>query len=212
MPLPIALVHLDESLLVADKPEGLLAVPGRGVDKADSLATRVQAGHPQARVVHRLDMATSGLIVYALGAQSQRRLSAEFAGRRVAKTYVAVVLGLPQREAGEIDLPLAADWPNRPRQRVDADRGRPSLTRWRVLERDRTRGVARIELRPLTGRSHQLRVHLAAIGHPIVGDGLYAPAGAHADPATRLHLHATRLAFSHPADGRWVQFDSRVPF
>lgn len=195
----------DDALVVADKPAGLLAVPGKGDAGRDHLSGRVQAVFADALVVHRLDMATSGLIVFARGPEVQRQLSIAFAERRVAKRYVAVVSGSLVDDHGAIDLPLAADWPNRPRQQVDRERGKPSLTRWRVLSRDGER--TRLELEPVTGRSHQLRVHLAAIGHAIVGDTLYASA-----PAPRLMLHATSLAFAHPLSGAPLSFTSPPPF
>ena len=200
------LVYVDEHLLVLDKPAGLLCVPGRGPGKQDCLAARAQALWPDAQVVHRLDMATSGLVAMGRGGAMQRALSIAFAERRVAKRYVALVAGSVEGEEGTIELPLAADWPNRPRQQVDLQRGKPSVTRWRVLAREG--GNTRLELDPLTGRSHQLRVHLLAIGHPIVGDALYAPELA----ASRLMLHANALAFAHPHTGEPVAFESKVPF
>lgn len=191
-PPPVTLVQADAWLVAADKPAGLLCVPGRGPDKADCLSARVAAQWPDARVVHRLDMATSGLVVLGRGAAMQRALSTAFAERRVLKQYEAVVAGLVADAQGEIDLPLAADWPNRPRQQVDRVAGKPSLTRWQVLQRDAAQGTTRLRLHPVTGRTHQLRVHLAAIGHPILGDALYAgPAWAGA--AARLLLHACQL-------------------
>jgi tRNA pseudouridine32 synthase/23S rRNA pseudouridine746 synthase len=205
------LVHVDAAFVVADKPAGLLAVPGRGPGRADCLWSRVRSRHADALVVHRLDMATSGLIVYARGVEAQRALSRAFAERRVNKAYVAVVDGLVEAEEGVVDLPLAADWPNRPRQQVDAARGRPSLTRFRVLARHAALRRTRVELEPVTGRAHQLRVHLAAIGHPIVGDALYAPPAV-AAAATRLLLHASRLGFEHPHGGGRVGFESEPPF
>ena len=192
LPPPFTLVFADAALVVADKPAGQLCVPGRGPDKADCLAARVAALWPDALVVHRLDMATSGLVVFGRGPTMQRALSMAFAARRVHKQYEAVVAGQVADAQGEIDLPLAADWPQRPCQKVDALAGKPSLTRWQVLQRDPALGTTRLRLCPLTGRSHQLRVHLAAIGHPILGDALYAgPAWAGA--AARLLLHACRL-------------------
>lgn len=209
--------HEDEDLLVVDKPAGLLSVPGRGEDKQDCLSARVAARWPDALVVHRLDMATSGLMLFARGLQAQQRLNAAFAGRCVDKMYVAVVHGLVAREAGEIDLPLGSDWPNRPRQRIDLQHGRPALTRWRVLERDPTAQRTRLELQPVSGRAHQLRVHLCSIGHAIVGDTLYGGAGAASsvvpgDTEPRLLLHATNLAFAHPRDLRRCVFASPPPF
>jgi tRNA pseudouridine32 synthase/23S rRNA pseudouridine746 synthase len=203
------LVHLDQGFLLADKPAGLLCVPGRGPDGADCLAARVQAACPDALVVHRLDMATSGLVLFGRGPAMQRALSIAFAERRVHKRYEAVVAGLLADDAGEISLPLAADWPNRPRQRVDLQAGKPSLTRWQVLSRDAAAGTTRLALQPLTGRTHQLRLHLAAIGHPILGDALYAPPPL--DVATpRLLLHAAHLAWQDEAGAH--RFDSPVPF
>ena len=205
------ILPLDEHLVVADKPAGLPTVPGRPAELHDCLWQRVRAQVADALVVHRLDMAPSGLVLFARGPEAQRRLSAAFAQRAVDKRYEAVVAGRVAQDKGEIDLPLAADWPNRPRQQVDVERGKPSLTRWRVLAHDDAAGATRLALKPLTGRSHQLRVHLAAIGHPILGDALYAtPEGAAAAP--RLLLHATQLAFAHPADGRTVSFASPAPF
>ena len=203
------IVHADDHVVVADKPAGLPSVPGRPTELHDCLWHRVQAQFPDALVVHRLDMATSGLVLFARGAAVQRALGTAFATRRIGKRYVAVVAGRVAAERGEIDLPLAADWPRRPRQVVDHERGKASLTRYTVLER----GVAstRLELEPLTGRSHQLRVHLAALGHPILGDTLYAGAAAQA-AAPRLLLHASALAFEHPGGGGRVMYTSAVPF
>ena len=191
--LPLHLLHADEALIVVDKPAGLLAVPGRGEAGRDNLDTRVQALYADARVVHRLDMATSGLMLFARGAPAQRRLSMAFERGAVAKQYVAVVEGRMPGEAGTIDAPLSADWPNRPRQRVDPERGKASQTRWRVLER--ADDSTRLLLEPATGRTHQLRVHLQWIGHPIRGDALYATTPLNAE---RLLLHASRLGFEHP--------------
>jgi tRNA pseudouridine32 synthase/23S rRNA pseudouridine746 synthase len=201
----VTILHCDAQIVVADKPAGLPAVPGRPSELHDCVRAEV----PDALVVHRLDMATSGLMLFARGTVVQRTLSAAFAQRRIGKRYVAIVAGRVAAERGEIDLPLAADWPNRPRQVVDSERGKASLTRYAVIERgpDSTR----LELDPLTGRSHQLRVHLAAIGHAILGDTLYADAAAQA-VAPRLLLHASALDFAHPGDGRRVAYASDVPF
>ncbi len=210
------LAWVDAHLLVADKPAGLLSVPGRGADKQDCLATRVQALHPDALVVHRLDQATSGLLLFARGPAVQRALSAAFEQRRVHKRYEAVVAGRPPGPEGAdgwgtIDLPLGADWPNRPRQQVDPVHGRPSRTRWRVLGPGPRPGTTRLELEPVTGRAHQLRVHLLALGCPIVGDALYAPPAVVA-AAPRLLLHARELALAHPADGTPMRWTSPPPF
>ena len=207
----LPLVHVDDHRVVADKPAGLLCVPGRGPDLADCLASRVQAHWPDARVVHRLDMATSGLVVFGRGAAAQRSLSIAFADRRVHKRYEAVVAGLLTDDAGEITLPLAADWPNRPRQQVDHAAGKPSLTRWQVLARDEAAGTTRLALTPVTGRTHQLRLHLAAIGHAILGDGLYAPAP-WAQAAPRLLLHACALGLPPLADAPALHLTSPAPF
>lgn len=187
------LVHVGDRLVVVDKPAGLLSVPGR--TEPDCASARVQALYPDALVVHRLDQATSGLLLFARGLEAQRQLSADFAERRVGKHYVAVVAGQLQGE-GLIDLPLAADWPNRPRQQVDLMHGKPSQTRWRVLGHEGPH--TRVALEPLTGRSHQLRVHMASLGHAIVGDALYAaPDIAAASPRLLLHASELRVAGHH---------------
>ena len=207
-------LHADAHLLAFDKPAGLLSVPGRGADKQDCLSARAQAQWPDALVVHRLDMATSGLLLLARGAAMQRALSAAFAQRQVHKTYVAVVHGLVAGERGSIDAPLSADWPRRPRQQVDPVHGKPALTHWTVLRRDPARQRTLLALEPVTGRTHQLRVHLAHAGHAIVGDALYAEA-AMADPvsaAPRLLLHACTLQLTHPATGAALHLHSPPPF
>jgi tRNA pseudouridine32 synthase / 23S rRNA pseudouridine746 synthase len=205
------IVYADHALLVIEKPSGLLSVPGRGAGKQDCLASRVQAAYADALIVHRLDMETSGLLVLARGKEMQRRLSILFQDRQVEKNYVAVVDGALPMERGEIDLPLAADWPNRPRQRVDVAAGKPSLTRYRVLSYDPAAHNSRVELHPETGRTHQLRVHLQALGHPILGDALYADATVQAK-APRLLLHANWLAFTHPESGEHLTYASAAPF
>ena len=201
------LVYLDAALLVVNKPAGLLSVPGRGEDKQDCLVRRVRAAYPEALIVHRLDLPTSGLLVLARDRPMQRRLSLLFAGRQVGKRYLALVGGRLPATTGEIDLPLSADWPGRPRQRVDLLAGKPSLTRYAVLSHDPLGQISRLALWPATGRTHQLRVHLQAIGHPIVGDLLYAGAA-----AGRLLLHAEELAFAHPGSGEPMRFSSPAPF
>lgn len=201
-------LYADAALLAVDKPAGLLSVPGRGESNRDCVASRVQAEVADALVVHRLDQATSGVMLFGRGAAVQRALSIAFAERRVGKRYEAVVHGNVPSDAGEIDLPLATDWPNRPLQKVDRDHGKPSLTRWRVLSRDAAAETTRLQLEPVTGRSHQLRVHLAAIGHAIVGDTLYAPEVA----GPRLMLHACELRLQHPREARTLIIASTLPF
>ncbi len=205
----MTLLYADEALLVLNKPAGLLSVPGRGADKQDCLSTRVQRHDPQARVVHRLDMATSGLLLMARSAAVQRQLSLAFAARAVQKHYEAVVCGLllptdPGDAQGwsVIDLPILLDWPRR---------GKPSSTRWRVLSTDTAADTTRLALMPVTGRSHQLRVHLQAMGHPVLGDALYAPTAVQA-LAPRLLLHASGLALAHPVSGQPMRFECPPPF
>ncbi len=215
----ITLVHADAAFLVLDKPAGLLCVPGRGADKQDALSARAQAVYPDALIVHRLDMATSGLVLMARGIENQRRLSAAFEARKVAKRYFALVAGTPEASSPEwssIELPIGADWPNRPKQRIDLERGRASVTRWRPAQGVKAQqhsGVpyTPIELEPVTGRTHQLRVHMTAIGHPLLGDKLYAPPPI-ADAVNRLMLHAAALGFEHPVTGECLQFANAAPF
>jgi len=204
---PEWLVHLDDHCLVVNKPSGLPSVPGRVL--LDCAASRVQAQWPDARVVHRLDMDTSGLLIFARGADAQRTLSRAFEQRQVQKRYVALAAGTPSMQTGTVDLPLIVDWPNRPRQIVDPIHGKPSVTHWRLLASQGS--TCRLELEPITGRSHQLRVHLAAIGHPILGDPLYAPEDVRA-MYPRLCLHASAVAFPHPAHGAPMAFECEVPF
>ena len=211
------LVYADESLLVLDKPSGLLAVPGRGENKQDCLSSRVQAQYPEALVVHRLDMATSGLMLLARSPAVQRTLSMAFAAREVHKRYEAVVQGWlampPQIQDGwaVINLPISLDWPSRPLRVIDHLRGKPSTTRWQAKRYDPVADTTRLLLEPVTGRSHQLRVHLQALGHPILGDALYAPAEIQA-AAPRLLLHAQQLRLTHPVTGAAMQFVAETPF
>ena len=213
---PLQIIHADNSLLVLGKPSGLLSVPGRGEDKQDCLSRRAQSIYPDALVVHRLDMATSGLMLMARGAAMQRALNRQFECREVGKRYVAVVDGwlAPALTADGwslIDLPIAVDWPRRPLRIIDAASGKPSQTRWRSIAFDDAANSTRLELEPLTGRSHQLRVHLQALGHPILGDALYAPEAVLAR-APRLLLHACALRLTHPATGAMVSFQSLPDF
>lgn len=207
---PLQFIHITSDLLVVDKPAGLLSVPGRGEDKQDCLITRVQEHYPDALTAHRLDMSTSGLLLLARGEAMQRELFRLFRERAVSKRYLATVDGLMAQDFGEIDLPMICDWPNRPRQIVDHQIGKPSLTRYRVIERQPATHTTRVELEPITGRSHQLRVHLASLGHPILGDELYA--GAAAERAPRLLLHAAEISFIHPLTEEALVFRSAAPF
>lgn len=207
----LEMVYRDDALLVLAKPAGLLSVPGRGEERQDCLATRVQAEYPDALVVHRLDMATSGLLVMARGAGMQRRLSEMFREREVEKRYVALVAGQLSAAEGAVDLPLIADWPKRPRQKVDREIGKPSLTLFRVLGYAPEWDATRVELTPVTGRSHQLRVHMLSLGHPILGDELYGDSPSR-QRAGRLLLHASRLSFAHPLGGDRLEFCSPPPF
>lgn len=207
----LVVIHADAHVVVLDKPSGLLSVPGIGPENADCLAAHAQSRFPTARIVHRLDQATSGVIVMALDAESHRELSRQFELREVDKRYIAVVAGLVDADEGEIDLPMRKDMERKARHRIDHDRGRPALTRWRVLERDAALRHTRLELTPLTGRSHQLRVHLATIGHAIVGDEFYAPAEV-ASAAPRLLLHATSLTVTMPGSATRRTFVSTAPF
>jgi tRNA pseudouridine32 synthase / 23S rRNA pseudouridine746 synthase len=205
-------VYADGQLLVFSKPAGLLSVPGKGDDKQDCLSTRVQQHYPDALIVHRLDMATSGLILMARGPAIQAALSKQFESRLIHKRYVAIVDGqmAASKDWQLIDLPIALDWPNRPLRIVQAD-GKLSQTRWRMLHYDSISNTSRVELEPITGRSHQLRVHLKALGHPILGDALYAPPDVEAK-AGRLQLHACGLWFLHPASGEAMGFENAPAF
>jgi tRNA pseudouridine32 synthase/23S rRNA pseudouridine746 synthase len=205
------LLHRDRHLLVVSKSCGLLTVPGIGPEKADCLIARLAARFPGARVVHRLDRDTSGVLVAALDADTHRALSMQFERRETGKTYVALAAGHPPKDAGEIDLPIRKDLVNTPLQVVDFVHGRPSVTRWNVRAKLGAPDRTRFELLPVTGRSHQLRVHLLAIGHPILGDDLYAPPEVRA-MAPRLCLHAERLEFTHPASGERVAFHAPAEF
>ncbi len=203
------IAYKDRHLVFANKPSGLLSVPGRGREKADCLISRIQAEVNDALIVHRLDMETSGLMVLARGSENHKALSAQFQDRLVKKTYVARVAGLPAQQQGRIDLPIIKDWPNRPLQKVDHAEGKPSVTHWHLLAVEGA--TARLELSPETGRSHQLRVHLNAIGHPILGDQLYGTLQSKAG-AGRLQLHACALGVIHPVSGERVVLHSDAPF
>jgi len=212
MPSPgYTVIHEDAHLLVVSKDCGVLTVPGIGPEKADCLISRLQQRWRGARVVHRLDRDTSGVLVVALDADTHRALSMQFERRETRKTYVALAAGHPPKDAGEIDLPIRKDLVNTPLQIVDFAHGRPSITGWEVRERLESPTRTRFGLMPVTGRSHQLRVHLLAIGHPILGDDLYAPPEVKA-MSPRLCLHAERLGFTHPATGASMDFSALADF
>jgi len=209
---PLTILHEDHCLLVVDKPAGLLSVPGKGPELADCLLARVQAAFPQALLVHRLDRDTSGVMVFALSPHAQRHLGLQFERRHAKKTYLARVAGHVAEASGEIDLPLVVDWPNRPRQKICHETGRAAQTGWKVLRRAGQGAGAetRMRLTPVTGRSHQLRVHMLALGHPILGDSLYAEGAAAEHP--RLMLHAETLRLRHPDGGEGMGFRAACPF
>ena len=204
------ILYQDKYLVAVSKPSGLLSVPGRGENKADSMATRVQSEYADALVAHRLDRDTSGLLIFPRGAVIHRQISMMFEKREMTKSYVAVVMGKFELEQGEVDMPLMVDWPNRPRHIVDATNGKPAQTRYKVISFDAASNTSRVALEPITGRTHQLRVHMQALGHPIVGDTLY---GGNADGRVpRLLLHAHTLDFIHPVSGKPMNLISPLPF
>jgi tRNA pseudouridine32 synthase / 23S rRNA pseudouridine746 synthase len=205
---PLQVLYEDAHLLVVDKPAGLLSVPGKLEGRSDCMISRLQAVRWDALLVHRLDCDTSGVMIFARTKQAQGFLGQEFEKRRASKTYIARVKGCVMGETGHVDLPLGADWPNRPRQMVDLENGRPAHTDWHVIGREA--GETRLRLAPLTGRSHQLRVHMLALGHVILGDPIYDVAGAHGWP--RLMLHAQTLALHHPQTGDLMSFSAVCPF
>lgn len=191
------ILYQDNYLLIVNKPHGLLSVPGRGADKQDCFISRIQQEFKNALIVHRLDMSTSGLMIIALGKEAERALSILFQQRKVAKKYIAVIDGKVKERYGEINLPLITDWPNRPKQKVDFKNGKNSQTKYSVTDYDKSKDVSRVELTPITGRTHQLRIHLKSINHAILGDELYASTET-IKKADRLLLHASHLSFQHP--------------
>jgi len=205
---PLAILHHDHELLLVDKPSGLLSVPGKGLHLADCLMARVQAVFADALLVHRLDRDTSGVMVFAMTRHAQRHLGLQFEKRQVKKTYIARVFGRVGEKTGTVDLPLIVDWPNRPLQHVDFENGKPAVTEWRVLKYEEN--ATRMRLFPQTGRSHQLRVHMREIGHPILGDPFYATGEAR--EAERLMLHAESLRLRHPDGGKGLTFKAKCPF
>ncbi|WP_411974461.1 pseudouridine synthase [Sulfitobacter faviae] len=205
---PLVILHEDAEVLLVDKPSGLLSVPGKGEHLADCLIARVQAVFPQALLVHRLDRDTSGVMIFALTPHAQRHLGLQFEKRMTRKTYIARVWGVPAEKSGSVDLPLIVDWPNRPRQMVCHETGKPAQTDWKMVKNDGE--TARLRLFPKTGRSHQLRVHMLALGHPILGDPFYATGPARDFP--RLMLHSEELRFNHPQGGASTKVRAKAPF
>lgn len=205
---PLDVLHMDHQLLVVNKPSGLLSVPGKGEHLADCLIARVQAAFPDALLIHRLDRDTSGVMVFALTPHAQRHIGLQFEKRQTKKTYVARVFGRVEEKTGTVDLPLIVDWPNRPLQHVNFETGKQAITDWRVVKYESN--ATRIRLFPKTGRSHQLRVHMREIGHPILGDPFYATGEALRAP--RLMLHAEELRLRHPDGGEGQRFRAAAPF
>ena len=201
----VGILYQDADILLVNKPAFLLSVPGRGPENRDSVFARLQEQFPGVRLIHRLDLDTSGMMVFALTAEAQKSVSRAFQYRQVSKRYDAIVQGLLENDEGEISLPLVADWPNRPRQKVCHETGKQALTRYRVVHRNKAEGYTHLQLFPHTGRSHQLRIHCREIGHAILGCDLYAPDAVLAR-SPRLLLHASYLAFNHPRTGLWCEF------
>ncbi len=206
-PAPLTYLYSDQEFLIVEKPAGLLSVPGKS--EPDCLEARVKSDFPNALTIHRLDMATSGLMVFARTKRAQRHIGLQFEKRYIEKSYIADIWGQPENTTGEIDLPLRCDWPHRPRQMVCFAHGKPAQTRWEVISDSPV--INRVKLFPKTGRSHQLRVHMLTLGHPIIGDRLYAPEAAFR-AGQRLHLHAHSLRLRHPVGGDWHDFISECPF
>ena len=206
---PLDILYIDEDVLVVNKPSGLLSVPGKELKHWDSLELRVKAQYANSLLVHRLDMDTSGVIIFALNKSSQRSLNLQFEQRAVKKIYEARVFGNINKNNGSIDLPLIVDWPNRPLQKVDIKEGKDALTHWHVLKRERN--ATRVRLMPETGRTHQLRVHMMSIGHAILGDRFYGNA-IEINLAKELQLHAKQLVVNHPKSGKSLALISKVPF
>jgi tRNA pseudouridine32 synthase/23S rRNA pseudouridine746 synthase len=214
------IIYQDNDIVVLNKASGILSVPGRLPEHQDCLQNRVQRVLPTATIVHRLDMATSGLMIMALNKPAHVVISRQFEQRKTQKSYLARVFGTVEKNEGSVDLPLICDWPNRPKQKVDHENGKQSLTHYRVLtdelnsEREckQNDGTSTLlELTPVTGRSHQLRVHMLALGHPILGDRLYAHPQALA-MSNRLQLHALKLSLSHPITDQPISFSAPCPF
>lgn len=209
--LPLDILYLDDDLLIANKPAGLLCVPGKGPDKQDCLYNRALKFNPNARIAHRLDQGTSGVVMFPLNYLTLKNLTRKFEAREIHKRYVAVVEGLLEADEGEVKLPLICDWPNRPLQKVCFEHGKAAHTKYRVLERDPANNTTRVLLEPVSGRTHQLRVHMLSLGHPILGDGLYAPDPIRAK-APRLLLHAQQLWLDHPISQIHINIEAPADF
>ncbi|NVK21626.1 MAG: RNA pseudouridine synthase [Kangiellaceae bacterium] len=212
-PEPVRIIRPDKHFLLVNKPAGLLSIPGRHEENKDCVVTRLQ-NHPKsntASIVHRLDMATSGIMVIALSKFAHREISKQFELRQTDKHYVAIVDGIVEEDSGIIDLPMIADWPNRPKQKICHETGKKAITEWQVLERNTMRNWTRLNLKPVTGRSHQLRLHCFELGHPILGCHLYAKNNSQ-HKANRLLLHAEELSFTHPKTQQLVTTRSSCPF
>lgn len=207
----ITILYQDDDLLILNKPAGLLTVPGKGPEKQDCLINRALKFNPNARVVHRLDQGTSGIVMIPLNYQTLRTMTKQFEARDIHKRYMAVVGGLLEQDEGEVMLPLICDWPNRPLQKVCHEHGKPAHTRYQVIERDEARQVTRVKLEPVSGRTHQLRVHMLSMGHAILGDQLYAPDELRA-MAPRLLLHACHIHLHHPISGKFISIDCEPDF
>ena len=207
----IPILYQDDDILIVDKPAELLTVPGRGADKQDCLIHRIKESEPNARIVHRLDMSTSGIVIIAKHYDAQVAMSRLFETRKIQKNYIAVVAGKFKEETGRVDLPLICDWPNRPKQKVDHEQGKAAQTDFATLAYDATQASTRVKLTPITGRSHQLRVHMLALGHPILGDNLYAPEPIRRQ-SSRLLLHANRIVFEQPITKKPIEVDCTAPF
>lgn len=205
----LSVIHRDDDILVLSKPSGLLSVPGKPVEHANCLESRAREAYPHAMTIHRLDKDTSGIVVMGMNRKAHADISMQFETRRTEKSYVARVWGRVAEDRGRVDLPIACDWPNRPKQMIDRENGRAAQTDWEVIEREAR--TTRLRLHPATGRSHQLRVHMLSLGHPILGDNFYAHPEAYA-AADRLQLHAEMLSFRHPADGQPCVFTDACPF
>ena len=205
----VEIIHEDAQFLIINKPAGLLSVPGKHEHLQDCLESRIQAHTPEARIIHRLDTATSGIMVLARTPHAHRHIGLQFENRQVSKTYLADIWGKPSVKSGTINLPLICDWPNRPLQKIDFEVGKPAETEWEMLESNED--ITRVLLKPKTGRSHQLRVHMLELGHPILGDNLYAHDEAF-NATARMHLHASTLKFRHPDGGAYLEFKADCPF